>query len=410
VVAAHAKPLRNQKTRIRNKLAFDLMSDIPHLLSMRTQFVNLWIDDGGGAVDYGLFTHVESPGANYLDKRGRSRDDRLYKADFLRFDKNDLTNVQVDEEGKPLDKDRFESSLEIEAGDDHRPLVKMLTAFNDPEQSFDSILDRYFDRNNVLTWMAVNFLLHQTDAVTHNFLLYNPEGTEKFYFLPWDYDGAFDVEFEPINSLDNLELRKRLYYGYARGFNSAFYSRYYRLPGIHQKLLDAAASLKENYLTETEIDEKSRRYVRVVEPFLLRSPDFDFNSGFSVDTVNEFPNHIQRSFEALQTRFSVPLPPTLLEPKLEESNWVFTWTPAHDPTGNSINYELQISSSKNFAAGDIVVNLGEIADSNSEIQQRVEANRIPSGRHYARVIARVSREPERFWQVCSNVINENGIK
>ena len=34
------------RSRIRNKLAMDVMSKIPNLPSMRTQFVNLWIDDG----------------------------------------------------------------------------------------------------------------------------------------------------------------------------------------------------------------------------------------------------------------------------------------------------------------------------------------------------------------------------
>ncbi len=121
-----------ESDRIRNKLAFDLMSEIPNLMSSRTQFANLWIDDGAGPVDYGLFTHVEAPGANWLRKRGLDDDDRLYKVNYFRFGLSDLANVQVDEDGEPLDEERFETSLEIEAGDDHRTLVKMLTDFHDP--------------------------------------------------------------------------------------------------------------------------------------------------------------------------------------------------------------------------------------------------------------------------------------
>jgi len=49
----------NERARIRNKLSFDLMQELPNLPSLRTQFVNLWIDDGAGPEDYGLFTHVE---------------------------------------------------------------------------------------------------------------------------------------------------------------------------------------------------------------------------------------------------------------------------------------------------------------------------------------------------------------
>jgi len=68
---------------MRNKLAFDLMSMVPHLPSIRTQFVNLWIDDGEGPVDYGLFTHVEFAGKEYLVNRGLNDDNRLYKIERL---------------------------------------------------------------------------------------------------------------------------------------------------------------------------------------------------------------------------------------------------------------------------------------------------------------------------------------
>jgi len=40
-----------ESSRIRNKLAMDIMAEIPNLPSVRTQFVNLWIDDGEGPVD-----------------------------------------------------------------------------------------------------------------------------------------------------------------------------------------------------------------------------------------------------------------------------------------------------------------------------------------------------------------------
>lgn len=50
--------------RFRNKLAYDLMKDIPQMISARTQFVHLYVKDeteGGSGVfeDYGLFTQVE---------------------------------------------------------------------------------------------------------------------------------------------------------------------------------------------------------------------------------------------------------------------------------------------------------------------------------------------------------------
>ena len=104
------------KSRIRNKLAFDLMREIPNLPSLRTQFVNLWIDDGQGPEDYGLYTHAEYAGKEYLINRGRNKDDNLYKIEYFAFSQGDLNAIQVDENGEPIDEDRFETALDIKRG------------------------------------------------------------------------------------------------------------------------------------------------------------------------------------------------------------------------------------------------------------------------------------------------------
>ena len=46
-------------SRIRNKLSYDLFSEIPHIPSMRSQFVNLTLDNQDVTEDLGLFTQVE---------------------------------------------------------------------------------------------------------------------------------------------------------------------------------------------------------------------------------------------------------------------------------------------------------------------------------------------------------------
>ena len=167
-------------------------------------------------------------------------------------------------------------SLDPKRGEDHRKVVEMIKAVNDPNQSFESVFDKYFNRNNVLMWVTANFLLHQTDAITHNFYLYNPADSDKFYFLPWDYDGTFYPELVLTNSYDNDELQKRLFYGYARGINSNFVSQYYRLPGIHEKILAAADEIRNTWLTDSIISESAQRYADVVEPLLTSSPDVDY--------------------------------------------------------------------------------------------------------------------------------------
>ena len=401
-----------ESDRIRNKLAFDLMATIPNLMSSRTQFANLWVDDGRGPEDLGLFTHVEAPGKNWLRKRGLDEDDRLYKVDYFRFAATDLQDLQVDAEGEPLDEDRFERALEIEAGKDHRPLVRMLTDFHDPNRTFDSILDQYFDRENVATWMAVNFLLHQTDAVTHNFILYNPKGTERFYFLPWDYDGGFAEELEPpVDGYSNVELQRRLYYGYARGVNSDFHSRYYRLPGIHETLVATADRLRATHLSDAAIAERANRLAEVVRPFVSRAPDIAFNPTWNEYSVAAFPRHVAGNQEAMRTRFGLPMPPEMDdEPVAAPGGLLFGWTPAFDPTGHEIVYELQVGAAPVFRPEEAVLSIPGIADAPERVEVLLEDGRLAPGTYYARAIARASSDPARWWQVPSNRLRQDGAE
>ena len=170
----------------------------------------------------------------------------------------------------------------------------MLVAINDPAQDFDTVLDRYFDRDNVLMWVTVNFLLGQKDITTHNFYLYNPAGSEKFFFLPWDYDAAFYIESELEDSFDNDELSRRLFYGYARGANSVFLDRYFRLPGINDTIVNAANNLRTGPLSDTEISQRASLYGSVIRPYVTRLPDLAHLPVPNQDAAGEFDSLIQR--------------------------------------------------------------------------------------------------------------------
>ena len=384
------------------------MSEIPHLPSIRTQFVNLWIDDGNGPVDQGLYHHVERINEEYLKNRGWNTDSNLYDAADFTFEPSDLSDLAVDETGAPRNEDFFEGALEINAGEDHRPLIAMLTAVLDPQRSFVSVLDQYFDRNNAMTWLATNFLLAQADAVRHNYYLYNPAGSEKFYFLPWDYDEAMGSWEELLNNYDSDSLRERLEFGYAVGEPNVFISRFYRLPGIHEQFIDAVEYIRQSHLTDQSIAEKAEKYIRIVEPFQTRAPDKQFNPWFSVSKAEEFARGPAENEQALKTRFSVPMPPTLYQPELQGSQWRFTWKPAYDVTGHDITYELQVSTSPEFNADDIVVNATGIDGAAGLVEYYEDASQLRSGAHYARLTARASNDPDRFWQISLNRLDQDG--
>ena len=81
----------------------------------------------------------------------------------------------------------------------------MLTALERPGHRLQCLFAKYFDKSNYLTWMATSILMGNRDTVNQNFALYQPNGSDKFYFLPWDYDGSFGFEDQPdIKAANNL--------------------------------------------------------------------------------------------------------------------------------------------------------------------------------------------------------------
>ena len=398
-----------ESSRQRNKLAMDLMSRVPHLPSFRSQFVNLWIDDGDGPEDYGLFTHIERSNDDYLESRGLDKDGNLYKAEEFRFALSDLENMRVDDEGEPLDEDRFETSLEIEEGKDHRALANMMSALHDSERSFESVLDEYFNRNNVLAWLSTNLLLRHADGTRHNYILYNPSDTEKFYFIPWDYDAAIGRWRLPADdSYSNADLKSRINYGYSLGAENVFMENFYRLPGAHEQLLRAIAYLRQNAMDDATIIEQSYRNADLIEPYMTRLPDSEYNPEFHNSPT--FEDTIAWNEEAVQTRFNVPIPPTLQTPVREQDAWRFSWTPAYSPTGDSVSYDLQISSSRSFEADDIAVELTGIDNATPIVGQLVDTARLPLQSYYVRLIARAGSDPARFWVPARNRLVEDDTR
>ena len=99
------------------------------------------------------------------------------------------------DEGKPVDEQWFNSKLKIKRGKNHKKIFEMITAVNNASNNFSTdVMAKYFNKNNYLSWLSVNFLFGHIDAVginADNFYLLNPKGKDTFYFLPWDYDEAW---------------------------------------------------------------------------------------------------------------------------------------------------------------------------------------------------------------------------
>ena len=162
--------------RFRNKMCFSLLSEIDQLMSLRTHFVHLYVNDltdgdDSGFEDYGLYTQVEQLNKTALKSHGLDKYGHLYKVnefEFYRYeDKLKLTSDPT------FDRRAFESVLEIKGDEDNRKLLKMIEKVNDYSTPIDEIIDEYFDRENITYWLAFNILTGNIDTQNRNCYLYS---------------------------------------------------------------------------------------------------------------------------------------------------------------------------------------------------------------------------------------------
>ncbi len=381
-------------TRLRNKLAFDLFRDIPHIPSLRTQFVRMSITNRNAAgatyaaaTDYGLFTHVEKMGKEYLANRGLPTDGNIYKAeDFVfRYD----TRLALDGTGKPVSTPAFEAVLSLEADNsNHQKLITMLTELNDPGSDFDAVFARYFDKNNYLTWLATAILMGNRDTVNQNFALYQPRTSDKFYFLPWDYDGAFGFEDQPDQSAAG-PLYSPLQLTVANWWGIPLHQRFLKDPKNLNELLQAIDEIRDAYLTEAKIKTKVDGYMALVQPFIGSLPDSRFLPAISPAPMTEWANESARIATVIKKQrdhffatLEVPMP---FWQAVEWQNGLIrlAWDVATDLQGDPVTYTVLLSSSPEFLT--IYQQLGGTG------QTVWNVTKPPNGTWYMKVTARDSK-------------------
>ncbi len=392
-------------SRLANKLSFDLIQDIPHLPSLRTDFVNFYIDN----VDYGLFTHVESVGKEYLTRRGWDKHSGLYKADHFDFVMSEL--YKLDSTGKPLDPHGFKSKLKIERGKDHRKLLEMLGAVNNANNNFSSaVMNKYFNKNNYLSWISVNLLFGNKDAVgidADNFYLLNRKGKDTFYFLPWDYDEAWlDTPWEVQNNIH----QSRAWTGVSAYWSSLLHRRYLKQPGAITELRSAVEHIKNTHLSSAKIANKLNAYLPIIQPLVSSSPDVDnLPVSGSIPTMDEFLNNHNNMFNAVQKNYQVfidsiqyPMGFWIKTVNKTANKLTLEWSSSYDLQGDSITYDVQLATSPDFSASTIV---GEVTGLTTT-QYEYNWN-LPQNNYYIRILARDSANPENHWQVAFNEYEAN---
>lgn len=332
-------------SKIANKFSFDMMSQLDNMVSLRTNFVKVYIKDASlpasqrKYVYYGLYTNIEQPNRDFLTSHGLDTNGSLYKATSFEFhDYEALKNV----DDPAYDKVAFEKILEIREGNDHTKLLKMLKDINDMDLNFDDTFIKYFNEENYLTWVAMNILLGNEDVLAQNFFLYNPTNSLTWYLLPWDYDGTF--KFGIVESGHKAPSSMQ---GIQRLTAVVLHRRYFMKTENLVKLTEKIDELLATTFTKTNVNNTLNQYLPVMEATLGKYPDVGL-LGMEPNQlkayVRGFYDEIKANYDDYLSALKYPTPVFTATPtKNTDGSTSFTWENSTDFDGDLIKYSIRLA-------------------------------------------------------------------
>lgn len=354
-------------SRIRNKLAFDLLKDIPNLTSLRTQFVHLYIKDmtanppGTRFVDYGLYTQVEQVNKAFLESRLLDPNGQLYKATSFEFYRYEDQIMMEEDPG--FDGSEFSHRLEIKGNQDHSKLINMLNDINNYEIPIQQSFERYFNQENYFTWLGFNILLGNIDTQNQNFFLYSPQNSEKWYFLPWDYDDS-------LFRLNRIESGEYSYLDWEMGVSNywgvVLHNRVLRLEKYRQ-MLDNEINELMKVLTPDRINGLLDIYRPVTEPYVFGLPDVKYLPGPKAAYNRSYsliPDEIQNNYKLYRESLEMPMPFYLGIPEISNDVLKFDWDESYNFKPENITYHFMVGTDvefKNIAYDMQLVNVTEVS-------------------------------------------------
>lgn len=364
-------------TRFRNKLAYDLMAEIPQMFSTRTWFVHLYVKDksegeDGLFQDYGLYTAVEQVNGRYLRNRGLDNGGNLYKAETFDWYPHESSITEATSPG--FDKAAFENYLEIKGSDDHSRLIELLNAVDNENVLISDVINQYFDEDNLFYWMAFHILTGNLDIEFSNYYLYCPQMVNKWYLISWDNDGIFPDTYERLR---NVSYDRSWNHGIFTLVSARLYERMMKDERCRQNLDDAVEDLYQNYLTAEKIRDKTDAYTRLIKSYIYSPPDSRYQrvSEQNYDVVaSGIINELDENYETYKRSLAEPWPFHILEPEPSGSDLMLRWEDAYlYPDGVPV-YSVELAQSPDFE--DCLVN--EAGYSGTEYRMSM----LPQGEYF----------------------------
>jgi spore coat protein H len=399
-LAAGAAPWRGSRTinllkhpfdltRVRNALSFESFRHITNFSSMRRGFVHLFID----SVDQGLYEWVEEPDETFFARHGLDARGSLYKAKSFTFEPIDNATAVNDA--------KVTEMVAAKGTPDLAKLRRMLAAVNDRQQPINDVLAHYFNRENYVTWLAVNVLMADFDSISQNFMLFSPAGFEGWYFLPWDYDAAWGWSDQP-----GAPSRPRWREGIANWWRVILHQRFLAEPANLAEL-DARIAELMNTINDASTAATLARFHDQVASFISASPDLDSlpcDYAGTTDAVAQWEaeylriaGNVSRARDEYRNFADRPMPFWLNEPIFPSPRRVlFSWRPAFQLHGQAITYDIEVNANEHFDRGGLVAKATDLGG------PIFSTDALPPGHYFWRVVAHAAAHPNDDWQTSFN--------
>ncbi len=337
-------------TRFSNKMCYDIMKDLDDMISLRTQFVHLYVKDTtdggkGGFKDYGLYTQVEQLNKRALQSHGLDKNGQLYKINFFEFYRYD--DVIMLKNDADYDQKTFERLLEIKGDDDHSKLIAMLEDVNDYSIPIEETLDKWFEEDNLLSWLAFQILIGNTDTQSRNSFLYSPLNEDTFYFIAWDCDGAF---IDTKRQYQKMEEDTGWEKGISNYWGNILFQRVLKSDTL-RAALDEKIEEYRGVMTEELLSQKARQYAEVVEKYAYSYPDSEYMPVTRAqydELVEDIPSEVERNYTLYQQTLDEPMPFFIGTPEKTDEGIVIGWDASYDLNEESVSYTMELADDYSF--------------------------------------------------------------
>ena len=340
--------------RFRNKMGFELLKGIDQLMSLRTQFVHLYVNDltdgeDTGFEDYGLYTQVEQLNKTALRTHGLDRAGNLYKINFFEFYRyEDVIRLATD--GR-YDQKAFEEYLEIKGNDDHSKLIAMLEDVNDYGIPIERVIDEHFDMENLTYWMAFNILTGNYDTQSRNSYLYSSLNDDIWYFYLWDLDTIFREDENEILGRSEAGSWES---GVSNYWGNVLFQRCLKSDKFRQEL-DAAIQDLRQYLSKDRLEQMVDEYSKIVDPYLFNEPDI-YNvlvtQEQNKEIADKLPDLVEYYYQKYLDSLEKPMPFYIGDPTLTGVKMNYTWDLSYDFDQENIVYKVVVA--RDLECTDIV--------------------------------------------------------